>query len=70
MAVVFPTPVKEIRNPNNAIEGMVQAIFTTEITEFVSFGFWAMNMPIPKPTMVAMMTAVKVIPICSSNKCQ
>ena len=68
IAVVFPIPVIEIKNPKSAIEGIVYAMFITDITYPAILGFCEISIPTNKPTTIATNTDVKVIPICSFSR--
>ena len=67
-AVVFQMPVIEIKNPKSAIDGIVYAMFTTDIIYPAIFGFCEINIPIDSPIIIAMNADVNVIIICSLSR--
>ena len=65
-AVVFPTPVIVIKNPNSAIEGIVYSILTVPNINPENFLYSLIIIPRIIPNTLAILIANNEIKICST----
>ena len=68
MAVVFPTPVNGIKNPNIEMEGIVYRKLMTLSVNLLVFLYSLINIPMNNPIIIAINIDTAEIFMCSKSK--